>query len=50
MKVPWKRIVTGLKVALNIALKLNDVGVIRVKELDRVKTIKDVIEEETRRR
>lgn len=44
MGFPWKRIGTGLKVALNIAIALNDAHVIQVKELGAVKTIKDVIE------
>lgn len=44
MGFPWKRVLKGLKIALNIAIDLNDAKVIRVKELDRVKTIKDVVE------
>ena len=46
MKIPWKRIGTGLKIILNVAIKLNDAHAINVKELDKVKTIKDVIESE----
>lgn len=46
MKIPWKKIGIGIKVALGIAIKLNDAHVINVKELDKVKTIKDVIESE----
>lgn len=44
MGFPWKRIGRGLKVALNIAIDLNDAGVIKVKELGKVKTVKDVVE------
>lgn len=46
MNIPWKKIGIGIKVALGIAIKLNDAHVINVKELDKVKTIKDVIESE----
>ena len=46
MKVPWKRIGAGLKIALGVAIKLNDAHVINVKELGKIKTIKDVIESE----
>lgn len=44
MGFPWKRILKGAKIALNIAINLNDAGAIKVKELDKVKTIKDVVE------
>lgn len=44
MKWNWKAIGRGLKVALNIAIDLNDAKVIKVKELDKVKQIKDVVE------
>ena len=46
MSISWKKIGIGLKVALGVAIKLNDAGVIKVKELGKVKTIKDVIEGE----
>lgn len=46
MKIPWKRIGTGLRIALGIAIKLNDAHIINVKELDKVKTVKDIIESE----
>jgi len=46
MKVSWKKIGVGLKIALGIAIKLNDAHVIRVKELDRVKTVKEIVEGE----
>ena len=49
MGFPWRRIGNALKIALNIAIKLNDAGAIKVKELDKIKTIKDVIEGEVRR-
>lgn len=48
MKIPWKRIGTGLKIVLGVAIKLNDAHVIDVKELGKVKTIKDVIESEVK--
>lgn len=44
MKIPWKRILKGLRIALNVAIDLNDAGAIRVKELGKVKTIRDVVE------
>lgn len=44
MKWNWKKIGTGLKVALNIAIDLNDHQLIKVKELDKVKQIKEVVE------
>lgn len=46
MKWNWRKIGTGIKIALGIAIKLNDAHVIRVKELDRVKTVKEIIEGE----
>lgn len=46
MKIAWKRIGSALKIALNIAIDLNAAGAIKVKELDRVKTIRDVIEKD----
>lgn len=46
MKIPWGRIGTGLKIVLGIAIKLNDAHVIQVKELDKVKTVKDIVEGE----
>lgn len=46
MKLPWKRIGTGLKIALGVAIKLNDAHVINVKELDKVKSIRDAIASE----
>ena len=50
MRIPWKRIARGLKVALDIAIDLNDAKLIRVKELDRVKTIKEVVEKRTKKK
>jgi len=46
VKIAWKKIGIGLKVALGIAIKLNDAHVIHVKELDKVKTVKEIIEGE----
>jgi hypothetical protein len=46
VKIPWKRIGTGLKIALNIAIKLDAAHVINVKELGTVKTVKEIIESE----
>lgn len=44
----WKKIGIGLKVALGIAIKLNDAHVISVKELDTVKTVKEIVESEVK--
>ena len=44
--MPWRKVWVGLKIALGVAIKLNDAGVIRVKELGKVKPIKDAIESE----
>jgi hypothetical protein len=44
----WRKVWIGLKVALGIAIRLNDAGVIKVKELSTVKTIKDIVEGEVR--
>lgn len=46
MKLNWKKIGIGIKVALGIAIRLNDAHIIHVKELDKVKTVKDIIETE----
>lgn len=46
MKIPWRRVLTGLRVVLGIAIKLNDAKVIRVKELDKAGAVKDIIERE----
>lgn len=46
MKIAWKKIGIGIKVALGIAIKLNDAGIIKVKELDTVKTIREIVESE----
>lgn len=46
MKIAWKKIGIGLKVALGIAIKLNDAHIIKVKELDKVKTVKEIVEGE----
>jgi len=40
----WRKLWTGFKVATNVAIDLQDAKVIRVKELDTVKTIQDVID------
>lgn len=47
MGFPWKRVGKALKIALNIAIDLNDAKVIKVKELDKVKTIKEIVEKNT---
>ncbi len=44
MKWNWRKIGTGLKIALNIAIDLNEAKAINVKELGKVKTIRDVVE------
>lgn len=46
MRVPWRKVWVGLKIAFGVAIKLNDAGVIKVKELGTVKTVKDAIEGE----
>lgn len=46
MGFPWKKIGVGLKIALGIAIKLNDAHVIQVKELDKARSIKDIVEAE----
>lgn len=46
MRIAWKKVGIGLKVALGIAIKLNDAKIIKVKELDTVKTIKEIVESE----
>lgn len=46
MRINWRKIGIGCKIALGIAIKLNDAHIIHVKELETVKTIKDVIESE----
>lgn len=46
MKIGWKKIGVGLRVALGVAIKLNDAHVIKVKELDTVKTVKEIVEGE----
>lgn len=46
MRWNWKKIGIGLRVALGIAIKLNDAKIIKVKELDKVKTIKEIVEGE----
>ena len=50
MGFPWKRIAKGLKVALDIAIDLNDAKLIKVKELGKVKEIRDVVEKRTTRK
>lgn len=49
MKVPWKRIWTGLKIVVGVAIKLNDAKVIRVKELDKATPIIEAIQKERER-
>lgn len=44
MSIPWRRIWSGVRVILNIAIDLNDLHIIKVKELDTIKVIKDSIE------
>lgn len=46
MKWNWRKIGTGLKVILNIAVDLNEAKLIKVKELDKVKQVKDIIEKD----
>ena len=42
----WKKLAIGAKVGLGIAIKLNDAGLIKVKELEKVKTVKEIVEGE----
>jgi hypothetical protein len=46
MKWNWRKVATGLKIAAaaNIAIDLNDAHVIKIKGIDKAKTIKDVLE------
>lgn len=46
MRIAWRKIGIGLKIALGIAIKLNDAHIIQVKELDRIKTVKEIVEGE----
>lgn len=46
MKWNWRKIGTALKIALNIAIDLNDAKVIKVKELGKIKQVKDIIEKD----
>lgn len=40
----WRKIGTGIKIAMGVAIELNDAHIIDVKELDKVKTVKEIIE------
>lgn len=40
----WRKIGTGLKIALNIAVSLDQAKVIKVKHLGKVKSVADAIE------
>lgn len=42
----WKKLGVGAKIALGVAIKLNDAKIIKVKELDTVKTVKEIVEGE----
>ena len=44
MSIPWRRIWSGVRVVLNIAIDLNDLQIIKVKELGTIKVIKDSVE------
>lgn len=44
MKWNWKKVATGLKIALNIAVSLEQAKVIKVKHLGTVKTVADAVE------
>jgi hypothetical protein len=44
MKWNWRKVATGLKIAANIAIDLNDAHVIKIKGIEKAKTIKDVLE------
>jgi len=48
MKFSWKGLGRGLKVALDVAIDLNDAHVIKVKELDKVKTVRDIVQKGVR--
>lgn len=43
MKWNWKKIATGLKIALNVAVSLEAAKVIKVKHLGEVKSVADAI-------
>lgn len=47
MRPAWRRLWVGLKIAFGVAVKLNDAGVIRVKELDKATPILDAIKRTT---
>lgn len=40
----WRKVATGLKIALNIAVSLEQAKVIKVKHLGEVKSVADAIE------
>ena len=44
MSIPWRRIWSGVRVVLNIAIDLNDLQIIKVKELGTIKAIKNSVE------
>lgn len=48
MKWSWRKVGIGLKVALGIAIKLNDAKIIKVKELDTIKTVQEIVDGEVR--
>ena len=43
MKINWRKVWVGVKIALGVAIKLNDAKVIRVKELDKATPIIEAI-------
>lgn len=45
----WKKVGVGARIALGAAIRLNDAGVIKVKELGVIKPIKEAIEQEVER-
>lgn len=50
MKWNWRKIGTGLRIALNIAIDLNDAKVIKIKGADKAKTIRDIVEKDVKKK
>lgn len=42
----WKTLAVGAKVGLGIAIKLNDTHLVKIKGMDKVKTVKEIVEAE----
>lgn len=42
----WKKLAVGVKVGLGIAIKLNDSHLVKIKGMDTVKTVKEIVESE----